>query len=67
MLTDDTTFSIAAMVAGLVVLAVFALFEIKRKRKGNLNTKPKILIKSHEKITKEEGEIKDLQTQIQNK
>ena len=36
MLTDDTTFSIAAMVAGLVVLAVFALFEIKRKRKGNV-------------------------------
>ena len=36
MLTDDTTFSIAAMVAGLIVLAVFALFEIKRKRKGNV-------------------------------
>lgn len=36
MLTDDTAFSIAAMVAGLIVLAVFALFEIKRKRKGNV-------------------------------
>ena len=36
MLTDDTTFSIAAMVVGLIVLAAFALFEIKRKRKGNV-------------------------------
>ena len=36
MLTDDTTFSIAAMIAGLVVLSLFALFEIKRKRKGNV-------------------------------
>ena len=36
MLTDDTTFSIAAMVLGLIVLALFALFEIKRKRKGNV-------------------------------
>ena len=36
MLTDDTAFSIAAMIAGLIVLAVFALFEIKRKRKGNV-------------------------------
>jgi Na+/melibiose symporter-like transporter len=37
MLTDDTAFSIAAMIAGLVVLALFALFEIKRKRKGNVH------------------------------
>ncbi|MBQ2832484.1 MAG: MFS transporter [Methanobrevibacter sp.] len=36
MLTDDTTFSISAMIVGLIVLAVFALFEIKRKRKGNV-------------------------------
>ena len=36
MLTDDTTFSIAAMIAGLIFLALFALFEIKRKRKGNV-------------------------------
>ena len=36
MLTDDTTFSITAMAAGLIVLAIFALFEIKRKRKGNV-------------------------------
>ena len=36
MLTDDTTFSIAIMAAGLIVLALFALFEIKRKRKGNV-------------------------------
>ena len=36
MLTDDTTFSIAAMVGGLIVLALFALFEVKRKRKGNV-------------------------------
>ncbi len=36
MLTDDTAFSITAMVVGLIVLAVFALFEIKRKRKGNV-------------------------------
>ncbi len=35
MLTDNTTFSISTMIVGIIILAVFALFEIKRKRKGN--------------------------------
>ena len=36
MLSDDFTFSIVVMILGLIALAIFALFEIKRKRKGNV-------------------------------
>ena len=36
MLSEDTTTSITVIILGLIVLAVFALFEIKRKRKGKV-------------------------------
>ena len=36
MLSDDTATSIVIMIVGVIVLVVFALFEIKRKRKGNV-------------------------------
>ena len=36
MLSDDTAFSIATMLVGIIVLAAFALFEIRRKRKGDV-------------------------------
>ena len=36
MLTDDLAFSIAVMIAGIVVLAVFAFLQIKRKSKGKV-------------------------------
>ena len=35
-LSEDTTASIVAMVLGVIALVIFALFEIKRKRKGNV-------------------------------
>ena len=36
MLSDDTTTSIVVIILGVIALAVFALFEIKRKRKGKV-------------------------------
>ena len=36
MLSDDTATSIAVMILGIIFLAVFTLFEMKRKRKGNV-------------------------------
>ena len=36
------------------------------ERKRNLNTALKLVIKTHEKKTKESGKKKDLQKQIQN-
>ncbi|WP_407424223.1 MFS transporter [Methanobrevibacter sp.] len=35
-LSEDITTSAGAMILGIIALAVFALFEIKRKRKGNV-------------------------------
>ena len=35
-LSEDITISIAAMILGIIVLIFFALYEIKRKRKGNV-------------------------------
>ena len=35
-LSEDITISIAVMILGMIVLAVFVLFEIKRKRKGDV-------------------------------
>ena len=35
-LSEDIATSIAAIVLGMIVLAVFILFEVKRKRKGNV-------------------------------
>ena len=35
-LSEDITTSIIAMILGMIVLVVFVLFEIKRKRKGNV-------------------------------
>ncbi|MEE0939111.1 MFS transporter [Methanobrevibacter sp.] len=36
MLTEDATTSTAVIILGIIALAVFALFEIKRKRKGKV-------------------------------
>ena len=36
MLSDDFTTSIVAIIAGLIILTIFALYEIKRKRKGDV-------------------------------
>ena len=35
-LSEDITTSIAAMILGMIALAVFSLFEIRRKRKGDV-------------------------------
>ena len=35
-LSEDITTSIAAMILGMIALAIFALFEIRRKRKGDV-------------------------------